>query len=139
VRTEKFSAEQVASALTQTRGMITLAAQMLHCDYNTIRRYIKNYPTVAQAQVDARAVMVDAVELKLYDSIMRGDTTAAIFFLKTQAKDRGYTERLEIDMRYVPMVKQIEQLAAAHGTSAGDLFNDIISELSAADSPATDH
>jgi hypothetical protein len=93
---DKFTADQMIRALNETKGMITLAAQKLDCAPNTVRRYIREYPTIAQAQKDARDKMTDAVELKLYEKIMSGDTTAMIFYLKTQAKERGYIERQEV-------------------------------------------
>lgn len=95
-KTEQFTAQEIIDALTATKGMITLAAQRLQCSPNTVRRYIREYKSVAEAQKDARDKMTDAVELKLYDKIMSGDTTAMIFYLKTQAKDRGYIERQEL-------------------------------------------
>jgi hypothetical protein len=40
--------------------------------------------------------MVDVAESKLMAKIDAGDTTAIIFFLKTQGKGRGYVERQEV-------------------------------------------
>lgn len=135
-KTDRFTAEQVAAALTATKGMKTLAAKQLGCSYNTVHRYVNEYATVKTAYEEAQAARGDALELKAYNEAMNGNSALLIFLLKTQFKDRGYTERLEIDMRYVPMVKQIEQLAAQRGTSAGDLFNDLISVLSEESSTA---
>lgn len=130
---ERFTAEQVAAALREVRGMKTLAARRLGCSYNTVQRYIDEYASVKKAQQEASEERGDALELKAYNEAMNGNTALLIFLLKTQFKDRGYTERLEIDVRYVAMVKQIEQLATSRGIAAGDLFNDLISELSTAD------
>jgi hypothetical protein len=40
--------------------------------------------------------MLDNAETALYDDALNGNTTALIFFLKTQGKSRGYTERQEL-------------------------------------------
>ena len=45
---------------------------------------------------DIREISVDNVESALYKSAIEGNTTAQIFFLKTQGKSRGYIERQEI-------------------------------------------
>jgi len=59
-------------------------------------RYIKDYPSVAEAATEARERMIDFAESKLYQNIKAGDNTAIIFYLKTQAKHRGYIERSEL-------------------------------------------
>ena len=43
----------------------------------------------------ARETAIDHVESKLMGAIDDGNVTAIIFFLKTQGKSRGYTERSE--------------------------------------------
>ena len=44
----------------------------------------------------SREKMIDNVESALYSQALAGNTTAMIFFLKTQGKKRGYVERQEI-------------------------------------------
>ena len=41
---------------------------------------------------------VDLAESKLIEAIKDGNLTAIIFFLKTQGKSRGYSERSEHDL-----------------------------------------
>jgi predicted DNA-binding transcriptional regulator AlpA len=48
---------------------------------------------------EAKEAMVDFAESSLYKQIKDGNTSATIFFLKTQAKDRGYVERQDIDAK----------------------------------------
>lgn len=98
---EKFTQEQMIESITATKGMKTLAAKKLGCDYKTVCRYIELYPDVAQAEKTARESMLDAVELKLFDRCMKDDTTAIIFTLKTLGKSRGYIEKqinINVDM-----------------------------------------
>lgn len=45
---------------------------------------------------DARESMIDTAESMLYKQIGEGNTTAIIFFLKTQGRQRGYIERQEL-------------------------------------------
>lgn len=45
--------------------------------------------------------MIDNVESVLYRQAMEGNTTSLIFLLKTQAKERGYTERQEIGISHI--------------------------------------
>lgn len=90
-----YKAEEVAKAITDAKGLITVAAKRLGCSPNTIYAHIEKNPTVKQAMEDARAAMTDFAESALYAKIQGGDTTAIIFYLKTQGKKRGYVERQE--------------------------------------------
>jgi predicted transcriptional regulator len=92
---EKFTAEQIANALIEAKGFVSVAAKNLGCAPNTIRNYIKRYATCSQAVTDTREEMKDFAESKLFIEIKNGNITAIIFYLKTQAKDRGYVERQE--------------------------------------------
>jgi len=90
---EKFTPAQMIAAITATKGMKTLAARQLGCDYKTVVAYIERYPEVAEALETAHENMLDTIELKAYDRCMKDDTTMIIFMLKTQGKERGYIEK----------------------------------------------
>jgi len=92
----KYSVEQIIAALGESHGMIAPAARSLGCSRDTIRRYLAEYPEIAQAIEDANEEVNDMTELKLFDAIQRGEAWAICFRLKTKAKDRGYVERGEL-------------------------------------------
>ena len=71
---------------------------MLGCEPRTVYNYIDNYPSVKEARESVREKRHDYVENALMNRIDIGDTTAIIFYLKTQCKARGYVERQEIDL-----------------------------------------
>ena len=96
-KTNGWEASEVAQALLDARGFTSVAADKLGCTTQTIRNYIKRYRTVAQAKEEARERMKDKAEGMLLENIMSGNVAAQIFYLKTQAKDRGYTEKVEIE------------------------------------------
>jgi len=92
---QRYTAKQVADALIETKGMVFIAAQRLGCNPETIRLYCKRYPSVQAAKDAQRGMMLDAAELKLWQSIQNGEPWGIAFALKTIGKDRGYTERHE--------------------------------------------
>ena len=89
----RYSAQQMANAIREARGFVTVAAEKLGCHRATVQRYINDYATVQDALTDAREKRHDFVENKLMTAIQDGNITAIIFYLKTQCKDRGYIER----------------------------------------------
>jgi hypothetical protein len=93
--TDRYTAQQVAAALTAAKGFVSVAAKNLQCSDQTVRNYMERYAMCKQAVTDARESMIDIAEGRLYQNINSGDNTAIIFFLKTQAKHRGYIERYE--------------------------------------------
>jgi hypothetical protein len=84
-------------AIRESKGFVTQAAKALGISRMQLHRIINAHPTVKEALIDAREEMKDFTESKLYQGINDGNPTLIIFHLKTQAKDRGYIERQEID------------------------------------------
>ncbi len=93
---ERYTAEQVAEAITETRGFITYTAKRLGCDRSTVYNYIKRYPICADAVADAREGFLDMAEMALHKKVQDEDITAIIFALKTVGKSRGYAQRYEL-------------------------------------------
>jgi len=90
------TAKRIIEAISKSAGLLTIAAKNSGISYTTVNRYVHDFPSVAQAVVDAKEAMLDFAEGKLYSKIKAGDNTAIIFYLKTQGKSRGYIERQEI-------------------------------------------
>lgn len=96
----EFTPEQVCAALIEANGIITVAAKHLACTPKTVRAYINRYKVCREAWKESKERLKDFAESMLMSRMASGDTTAIIFFLKTQAQDRGYIEpraRLEME------------------------------------------
>ena len=94
-RPQRFTEEQVAQAVMEAGGILTTAARRLGCASCTVYEYIERFPALKHVLTEARESSVDLAESKLIEAIKNGNLTAIIFFLKTQGKSRGYTERSE--------------------------------------------
>jgi len=90
-----FEPPQVIAALRKTGGLQFLAANELHCSQSTLKRYVARYAAIAEVVQELKGQRVDFTEGKLWEAIQKGEPWAICFYLKTQAKDRGYTERRE--------------------------------------------
>jgi hypothetical protein len=95
VNVEKYKVEQVVQAVKDAHGMVSKTADILRCTPATVHNYIKRHPKVAAAVEEARERMLDTAELVLFDNVRDGEAWAVCFYLKTQGKRRGYTERQE--------------------------------------------
>jgi predicted transcriptional regulator len=93
----KFLVSQVAEALQKSHGLQNLAAEALGCSRRTIANYVKEHPTVAEAYDEAREVVLDLAESKLYKAINDDKEWAIKFYLSTVGKTRGYTQKQEIE------------------------------------------
>jgi AcrR family transcriptional regulator len=92
----KLTVDKVKGLIDEMMGNVSMVARTLNVSRTTLYNYINSHATVKQALDEAREKMIDNVESKLYSKALDGDTTAMIFFLKTQGKLRGYVERQEV-------------------------------------------
>ena len=95
MKSNGISASDMIDAITQARGFVTKAADILGVSRNTFYVYMKKYKTVQQALDDTREKRHEWVESKLMGQIDKDNLTAIIFYLKTQGKHLGYVERQE--------------------------------------------
>lgn len=91
-----WTAQQVIQALEDADGYVSKTASLLQCSVKTVYNYRDRYVTVAEAWTNIKERRHDFVENALHKRIKEGSDTAIIFYLKTQAKDRGYVERQEL-------------------------------------------
>lgn len=87
------TAEVMIEAIEAARGNASVAADRLGIGRTTFYRYLNKFATAQQALEETREKRTDHVEDKLMDAIDDGNVTAMIFYLKTQARNRGYVER----------------------------------------------
>jgi len=91
----KHTEEQVKEALVKCAGVLLHAAKALGVDRTSLTRRIKKNPDLKEHHERCREVNIDIAESQLFELIRNGQANAIIFYLKCQAKHRGYVERLE--------------------------------------------
>lgn len=92
--------EEFLTALESHLGIVSTACREAGIGKTTYYRWIEKDPQF-KAKVDAVAdTAIDFVETQLFKQIKDGNAQAAIFYLRTKAKHRGYSEMpmLGIDM-----------------------------------------
>lgn len=95
----QYPADEVAEALRASYGIVTQAARRLGCSRQTVHKKINKYKTVREARDEGRARAVDEGEGRLMkivkDSDHKDHFKAVRMLLRTQGKNRGYSERHE--------------------------------------------
>ena len=79
-------------ALKRNRGNISAACKAVNISRPTFYEWRDNNPEFAQAAEDVREELIDMAEDTLLTMIKEKNVIATLFFLKTQAKSRGYIE-----------------------------------------------
>lgn len=93
----KVRKQMFLEALERSMGIQTPALKATgNLSPETVRQWREKDKEFAKKMDACKAVCGDFVESKLLQKIKDGDTTAIIFYCKTQLKERGYTERREI-------------------------------------------
>ena len=86
----------MVEALTKSLGVVTTACKAAEVGRTQYYEWLKTDPEFAAAVRDIKNVALDFAESQLHKQIQEGNTTATIFYLKTQGKQRGYVERQEV-------------------------------------------
>lgn len=114
---EKFTVAEVESALRRSGGFITHAARLLGCHYHTILNYIDRYPELDDVREEIRETYKDTAEsliIRRLNAAMNAryidddgkeqpitpvklDLECAFRFLRYQARDRGYIDRVDLN------------------------------------------
>ncbi len=91
-------------ALSESRAIISTAAAKTGISRQTHYRWLESDPEYAERTHEINEAAIDAVEAKLLDLIDAGDTAACIFFLKTRARSRGYSEKINLEQGEIKII-----------------------------------
>ena len=80
-------------ALEKTLGVVTAAARIAKMSPDTHYFWLKTCPDYVEKYNQVKEIAIDFAETSLFKQIENQDTAATIFYLKTQAKSRGYVEQ----------------------------------------------
>jgi hypothetical protein len=107
----------LVDALTELDGNQAAVARRFGCHRSLIWQYIDNDPELRALTDELQEVFIDEAESQLFKLIREGQPNAIIFFLKTKARHRGYSERLEL----LPLNRQDIQIELGN---PGEIEND---------------
>jgi hypothetical protein len=82
----------VEARLRELSGNMAAVARSFGVTRQAVWKFVQARPTLQAVADDVRESMKDHAESALQAAVMRGESWAVCFYLKTQAKDRGYVE-----------------------------------------------
>ena len=94
--TTELSKAKMLKALAKSMGIVSHASKATGIARGTHNAWLRDDPEYAAAYASIKDDTTDMVESVLYKQCKEGNTTAMLFYLKCQAKARGYVERQEI-------------------------------------------
>lgn len=103
----RYKAQDFIDAIPGSGGIISTISKRVGCAWNTAKRYIVNYPTVAKVYCDECEAITDLAELTIIKAIKGGDTHTAKWYLTMKGRERGYaqTQRVEAKTEHSGEIK----------------------------------
>lgn len=85
--------EKIKELIIQYEGNLTAVARAMRCARRSITRIVQTDAEMQEITAEARERLIDEVECSFIKKVKSNtDTAATIFFLKMQARDRGYDQ-----------------------------------------------
>lgn len=94
-RKKNYSKKQILLAIKNSNAIVSTIAKTLQCDWHTAEAYINKWPETIQAYKDEEEFVLDFAESKIMDSIRKGNTNDAKWYLSKKGKHRGYGDDLQ--------------------------------------------
>ena len=98
-----YTKDQVEDALRKGAGVLVRAARVLKREYGrpvtrqTLANYLERWPELKTVLTDVKETLKDTAEDGLVTALENAEPWAIQLYLKTQGKDRGYSEKIEVE------------------------------------------
>ena len=97
----------LAEAIIANKGVLSRVADTVGMgSAQAVRYHITRSPALQQVMADSRERVIDNAEDNIFRAVESGDKAYSWKILQTLGKDRGYTERREVDQHVVHSVDQ---------------------------------
>ena len=91
-------------------GNISQSCKVIGIDRKTYYNWINKDNNFKNKVNEILEAQIDLVESKLIEKIQNNDLGAIIFYLKTKGKNRGYSEKYELEKKDVKEFSNKEQI-----------------------------
>jgi hypothetical protein len=91
-----LNVEALTAKLREYHGNLAACGRAFGVSRSGVSKFVSRRPALQAVVDECREAMKDHAEGALYKAVLAGEPWAVCFFLKCQAKDRGYVERQEV-------------------------------------------
>jgi len=95
---QAYNKNQLLGAMKKSLGVVSAACQMCNISRETFYTYMEKDSEFKKQIEDLENFTLDFVETQFLKNIQQGNTAEILFYLKTKGRNRGYTERQELDL-----------------------------------------
>ena len=130
--------DRLAESILRHRGVLSKVADDVGLGSGqAVRYHITRSATLQQVFSDARVRVIDRAEENVFAAVEQGDLTYSWKVLQTLGKDRGYTERRELDAIVThtldaastgSLVQLLDRLAATYPEAVEAEFSELSDE-----------
>lgn len=107
------SKAEIIKAIEGSGGFIGKIAKKIGCERKAIVRAYKRWPELEEMIYNEREAFKDEAEGILERGIRKGNKTLLIFYLKTQCRERGYIEKLDVEQTHKGSINLIMNIPHA--------------------------
>jgi hypothetical protein len=119
---KRLSADRVAAKLHELCGNVSAVGKAFGVTRQAVQKFIRTRPALKAELQEARETMRDNCESVLYRAALAGEAWAVCLFLKTQAKERGYTERYEVVGPDAEPIRHVQEVVVRSRVEARELL-----------------
>lgn len=94
-----FGVEEIVDAIQGCNGIVSKVADKLRCSWVTAKKYIEMFEETKEAFYNEEQRAIDMAENKVLKSINLDDVQTAKWFLSKKAKDRGYGDETNLNVK----------------------------------------
>jgi hypothetical protein len=93
---KRVTLADIEYALRKHKGVLAPTAEFLGMEYGALKRKVETTPSLSFLRRELEQINVDKAEYEVLEQVDQGVLQAATFYLKAKAKDRGYTEKVDV-------------------------------------------
>lgn len=115
----KFSEKAILKAIEGSRGIVSNVAKKLDVSWNTARDAVKSTPEAIALMDSEKEAIIDLAEDGLYNQVEKEEAWALKYTLATIGKQRGFTEKSEVDVTHKGLESYQDLIGKHRGENEG--------------------